>query len=41
MRVGVDYARHDVLFFVDGDMFNLTDEHIESLSVRCSAMSAT
>src|SRR5581483_10391508 len=31
MRVGVDYARHDVLFFVDGDMFNLTDEHIESL----------
>jgi len=31
MRVGVDYARHDVLFFVDGDMFNLKDEHIESL----------
>jgi polyisoprenyl-phosphate glycosyltransferase len=31
MRVGVEYARHDVLFFVDGDMFNLTDEHIESL----------
>lgn len=31
MRVGVDYAGHDVLFFVDGDMFNLTDEHIESL----------
>ncbi|MEA2164634.1 MAG: hypothetical protein QOK37_2761 [Thermoanaerobaculia bacterium] len=31
MRVGVDYARHDVLFFVDGDMFNVTDEHIESL----------
>jgi len=31
MRLGVDYARHDVLFFVDGDMFNLTDEHIESL----------
>lgn len=31
MRVGVEYARHDVLFFVDGDMFNVTDEHIESL----------
>ena len=31
MRVGVEYARHDVLFFVDGDMFNLTDEHISSL----------
>ncbi|HUJ14913.1 MAG TPA: glycosyltransferase family 2 protein [Thermoanaerobaculia bacterium] len=31
MRVGVDYARHDVLFFVDGDMLNVTDEHIESL----------
>jgi glycosyltransferase involved in cell wall biosynthesis len=31
MRVGVDYARGDVLFFVDGDMFNLTQEHIESL----------
>lgn len=31
MRLGVEYARHDVLFFVDGDMFNLTDEHIESL----------
>lgn len=31
MRVGVDYARHDILFFVDGDMFNLTDQHIESL----------
>ncbi len=31
MRVGVDYARGDVLFFVDGDMFNLTDEHIDSL----------
>src|SRR3982751_267836 len=31
MRVGVDYARHDVLFFVDGDMFNVTDQHIESL----------
>ena len=31
MRVGVDYARYDVLFFVDGDMFNLTDQHIQSL----------
>jgi len=31
MRVGVDYARYDVLFFVDGDMFNLTDQHIKSL----------
>ena len=31
MRLGVEYARHDVLFFVDGDMFNLTDQHIASL----------
>ena len=31
MRVGVDNASHDVLFFVDGDMYNVTDEHIESL----------
>lgn len=31
MRVGVDYASNDVLFFVDGDMFNLTDDHIEAL----------
>ncbi len=31
MRVGVEYARQDVLFFVDGDMFNLTDGHIEDL----------
>ena len=31
MRMGVDYASHDVLFFVDGDMFNLTQEHITSL----------
>jgi glycosyltransferase involved in cell wall biosynthesis len=31
MRMGVAYARHDVLFFVDGDMFNLTDQHIASL----------
>lgn len=31
MRVGVEYARHDILFFVDGDMFNLTDGHLEDL----------
>lgn len=31
MRVGVDNASHGVLFFVDGDMYNVTDEHIESL----------
>jgi glycosyltransferase involved in cell wall biosynthesis len=31
MRVGVGWASHDILFFVDGDMFNVTDEHIESL----------
>jgi glycosyltransferase involved in cell wall biosynthesis len=31
MRVGVDYASHDILFFVDGDMLNLTDAHIEAL----------
>jgi glycosyltransferase involved in cell wall biosynthesis len=33
MRVGVNYAQHEILFFVDGDMFNLTDEHIASLLV--------
>ena len=33
MRVGVDYAQHDILFFVDGDMFDLTDDHISSLLV--------
>ena len=33
MRVGVQYARHDVLFFVDGDMVRLTDGHIRSLLV--------
>jgi glycosyltransferase involved in cell wall biosynthesis len=33
MRVGVDYAGGDVLFFVDGDMFNLTDDHIASLVI--------
>jgi glycosyltransferase involved in cell wall biosynthesis len=31
MRAGVEYARGDVLFFVDGDMFNLTEKHIEAL----------
>jgi len=31
MRIGVDYARNDVLFFADGDMFDLSQEHIESL----------
>ncbi|HEV2718945.1 MAG TPA: glycosyltransferase family 2 protein [Thermoanaerobaculia bacterium] len=31
MRMGVDYASHDLLFFVDGDMFHLTQEHISSL----------
>ncbi|HVR43648.1 MAG TPA: glycosyltransferase family 2 protein [Thermoanaerobaculia bacterium] len=31
MRVGVEHARGRVLFFVDGDMLNLTGEHIEAL----------
>ena len=31
MRVGVDFASNDVLFFADGDMCNITDETIESL----------
>jgi polyisoprenyl-phosphate glycosyltransferase len=31
MRVGVEHASHDVLFFVDGDMLNLTNQHIEAL----------
>lgn len=31
MRVGVEHARGGVLFFVDGDMLNLTRQHIESL----------
>ena len=31
MRLGVQHAAHDVLFFVDGDMLNVSDEHIESL----------
>jgi glycosyltransferase involved in cell wall biosynthesis len=33
MRVGVENAVHDVLFFVDGDMYNVTEEHIASLVV--------
>ena len=31
MRIGVAWASHEILFFVDGDMFNVTDEHIEAL----------
>ena len=31
MRIGVGWASHETLFFVDGDMFNVTDEHIQSL----------
>jgi len=31
MRFGVEHASSDILFFVDGDMVNLTDEHIEAL----------
>ncbi len=31
MRVGVDYASYDTMFFVDGDMCNVTERTIESL----------
>jgi polyisoprenyl-phosphate glycosyltransferase len=31
MRLGVQHASHGVLFFVDGDMLNITQDHIESL----------
>lgn len=31
MRIGVDNATHDTIFFVDGDMSNVTQEIIESL----------
>jgi polyisoprenyl-phosphate glycosyltransferase len=31
MRVGVDHAANDILFFVDGDMFDLTQHHIATL----------
>jgi glycosyltransferase involved in cell wall biosynthesis len=33
MRIGVDNAANDVLFFVDGDMYNVTNDHIEALVV--------
>ena len=31
MRVGVDYASNDNLFFCDGDMYDVSDEHVEAL----------
>jgi len=31
MAVGVANASHDVLFFCDGDMYNVTEEHIAAL----------
>ena len=31
MRIGVDYSSNDILFFVDGDMLNVTERTIESL----------
>ncbi len=31
MRLGVQHASHDVLFFVDADMLNVTSDHISSL----------
>jgi glycosyltransferase involved in cell wall biosynthesis len=31
MRVGVDHATNDVLFFVDADMYNVTQEQIAAL----------
>jgi glycosyltransferase involved in cell wall biosynthesis len=31
MRVGVDFCSNDIVFFVDGDMYNVTDEHIAAL----------
>ncbi|HYH10170.1 MAG TPA: glycosyltransferase family 2 protein [Thermoanaerobaculia bacterium] len=31
MAVGVANASNDTLFFCDGDMYNVTDEHIEAL----------
>ena len=31
MRVGVEYASHDTLFFCDGDMYNVSPAHIDSL----------
>jgi glycosyltransferase involved in cell wall biosynthesis len=32
MRLGVEHAAHDVLFFVDGDMVNLRESHVEALA---------
>ncbi len=31
MRVGVDFASNDILFFADGDMLNISGRHIEAL----------
>jgi glycosyltransferase involved in cell wall biosynthesis len=31
MRAGVEFARNEILFFVDGDMLNVTDQHIARL----------
>ncbi|MEO8218494.1 MAG: glycosyltransferase family 2 protein [Acidobacteriota bacterium] len=31
MNVGVEHASHRLLFFVDGDMLNVSSEHIQSL----------
>ncbi|HUP48167.1 MAG TPA: glycosyltransferase family 2 protein [Thermoanaerobaculia bacterium] len=31
MRVGVEWASHDTFFFVDGDMYNVSEAHIEAL----------
>ena len=31
MRLGVEHAVNDVFFFVDGDMLNVQEAHIESL----------
>lgn len=31
MRLGVEHAAHEILFFVDGDMLNVTNDHIASL----------
>lgn len=31
MKVGVDNASHGTIFFVDGDMLNVSEDHIEAL----------
>ena len=31
MRIGVDNASNDVLFFADGDMYDISEKHIETL----------